>query len=270
MASILTFQNWLHAYILEMQPQQYEKTPAFLAHWKQNALLAALAPHEQERLAQWMMPVRLRSEQALDGQHAFEGRAVFPLTAVVTLVSDAEDGSATQVAMVGKEGMLGLSLVTGGEPLARWLVHQAGLALAIEGTTLRAEFAQMPGLARVLLRYMHSLMAQMAQAALCNRHHTIHQQLAKWLLMNADRHECEEVCVTHHVLSELLGVRREGVTEAVARLCAAGAIVSRRGAIKVLDRARLRQFSCGCYRQPNAQPAPALARGQPLAMALAL
>jgi CRP-like cAMP-binding protein len=172
----------------------------------------------------------------------------FPLTAMAGCFRVLPDGSAAQVAMIGRDGVAGLALLAGGASAnLRTAVQMPGTALAIDGSQLMQEFMRGGTVMRVLLRYSQALMAQMAQVALCNRHHSIEQQLARWLLMSMDRLGTREIAATQEAVAELLGVRREGVSEAVSRLRDAGLITNRRGRITVASPLRLASRTCGCY-----------------------
>lgn len=213
-----------------------------------NRLLAALSPAARARLAHHLQLVDLQAGGSLDASAAGPARICFPLTAMAICFRALPDGSSAQVAMIGRDGVAGLALLAGAPSASlRTLVQMPGTALAIDGPQLMQEFMRGGTVMRVLLRYSQALMAQMAQVALCNRHHSIEQQLARWLLMSMDRLATREIAATQETVAGLLGVRREGVSEAVSRLRDAGLITSRRGHIGIVDTLRLAARACECY-----------------------
>ena len=177
----------------------------------------------------------------------------FPTTAIVSLLYVMEDGASTEIAMVGKEGVVGISLFMGGEATpGRAAVQSAGHAYRLQAQLLIDEFNRVGGrrngaLHHLLLRYSQALLTQTAQTAVCNRHHLLDQQLCRWLLLSLDRLSSNELVMTQELIANMLGVRREGVTEAAAHLKEAGLIEYRRGHITVLDRAGLEARVCECY-----------------------
>ncbi len=172
----------------------------------------------------------------------------FPTTAIVSLLSVMEDGGCVEAAAVGPEGVVGVSaFLGGGAALGSSVVHTAGLGLRLPAEALEETFSRSPTVARVLLRYTQSLLAQMAQTAACTRHHSLDQQLCRWLLLSLDRLRGEELVMTHERIAQVLGVRREGVTAGALRLQRAGLIRYRRGHISVLDRSGIERRSCECY-----------------------
>jgi CRP-like cAMP-binding protein len=220
------------------------------------------------RLVPRMDLLEVKSGQCLDPPSHRTTRAYFPLTALAALYQEGEDGACTQVAQVGHEGVIGVSLVTAVHtPGLRSIVHTAGTVLAVDGDTLRTEFARGGSTMCALLRYTQALMAEMAQMALCNRHHSVDQQLARWLLMTTDRLDTPEIDSTQEAVAMSLGVRREAVSEAVSRLRDAAIVATGRGRIRVMDRERLQSRACGCYRMLRAGHAQVLA---PLAHAARL
>ncbi len=214
----------------------------------QNHLLAALPPAEFERLLPHLEPVSLRLGEVLAEsgdplQHAF-----FPANAIISLHYVMEDGSSAEVAGVGHEGMLGISLFMGGQTtLNRAVVQTAGHAYRLPTRLLMEEFNRSGLLLRLLLRYTQALITQMAQQAACNRHHSVLQQLCRWLLLTLDRMPSSDLIMTQELIAGMLGVRREGVTQAAGTLRDLGAISYRRGHITVLDRALLTANVCECY-----------------------
>jgi CRP-like cAMP-binding protein len=172
----------------------------------------------------------------------------FPTTSIVSLLYVMQDGASAEIAIVGREGMLGISLFMGGDTTpSRAVVQSAGHAYRLRADLLQAEFNLFGHAMQVLLRYTQALITQMAQTAVCNRHHSIDQQLCRWLLMSLDRLTTDELSMTQELIANMLGVRREGVTEAAGKLQKAGLIVYRRGKITVLDRPGLEARCCECY-----------------------
>jgi CRP-like cAMP-binding protein len=192
--------------------------------------------------------VHFKTGQLLLKAAGWSPRVYFPVTAVVTLGMQLPDGASIQVAMIGSEGMVGLSLVAGVEmPGLQAEVQHGGALLSLEAARLAQELGRGASAARVLLRYQQSLIAQMAQIALCNRHHSIEQQLARWLLTAADRLGSREIEITQEHIAGLLGVRREGVSEAARHLRDAGLVACRRGRFTLVDTPGLRTRACACY-----------------------
>jgi CRP-like cAMP-binding protein len=159
-----------------------------------------------------------------------------------------EDGASAEIAIVGNEGILGVSLFMGGESTpSRAVVQSAGLAFRLKSQLLKDEFGRFGPTMRLLLRYTQALITQMAQTAVCNRHHSVDQQLCRWLLLSLDRLQSNELSMTQELIANMLGVRREGVTEAAGKLQDSGLIQYRRGRIIALDRAGLERRACECY-----------------------
>ena len=172
----------------------------------------------------------------------------FPMGCIVSLLHAMEDGSAAEVAVIGHEGMVGTDLFLGdGHASSRAVVHSGGPLYQLRADLFRIELERNPRFAVALLRNVHALMGQMAQIAACNRHHTVIQQLCRWLLASLDRSTGNQIFVTQEMISNMLGVRREGVTEAACKLQKAGVISYSRGRITVLDRTRLQGLACECY-----------------------
>ncbi|MBT0963437.1 Crp/Fnr family transcriptional regulator [Denitromonas sp. IR12] len=172
----------------------------------------------------------------------------FPTTAIVSLLYVMEDGASAEIAVVGNEGVVGVSLFMGGETTpSRAVVQSAGLAYRLPGQLLKDEFLRAGPMQRLLLRYTQALITQMAQTAVCNRHHSLDQQFCRWLLLSLDRLPTNELVMTQELIANMLGVRREGVTEAAGNVQRAGLIEYRRGHIAVLDRAGLEARTCECY-----------------------
>ena len=172
----------------------------------------------------------------------------FPTNSIISLLYVMQDGSSAEIAVVGNEGALGVSLFMGGETTSsRAVVQSAGHAYCLSGEHLKLEFNRHGELLHILLRYTQSLITQMAQTAVCNRHHSLDQQLCRWLLLSLDRLPGNQLVMTQELISNMLGVRREGVTEAAGKLQKSGAIHYTRGRITVLDRPQLERLSCECY-----------------------
>jgi CRP-like cAMP-binding protein len=213
-----------------------------------NGIIASLPAADRQRWDAHLEPVALTLGQVLYEPGAMVSHAYFPTTAVVSLLYVTESGASAEVAAVGSEGIVGISLfMGGGSTPSRAVVQSAGEGFRMSGTVLREEFAQSGTVRLALLRYTQALIAQMAQIAVCNRHHTIDQQLCRWLLLSLDRRPGNELIVTQEMIAHMLGVRREGVTEAALALQRAGLISYRRGHITVLDRFAVEKRSCECY-----------------------
>jgi CRP-like cAMP-binding protein len=172
----------------------------------------------------------------------------FPTDCIVSLLYVMKDGASAEIAVVGHEGLVGISLFMGGESTpSRAVVQSAGHAYRLPSRILKREFEYGGPLQHLLLRYTQALITQMAQTAVCNRHHSVEQQLCRWLLLSLDRLPSDELTMTQELIANMLGVRREGVTEAAGHLQTAGLIQYNRGRIKVLDRPSLEQRVCECY-----------------------
>jgi CRP-like cAMP-binding protein len=214
----------------------------------QNFLLAALPAADFERLAPDLEPVDMPLGQMLYEPGTQLRHAYFPTTSIVSLHYVTESGASAETAGVGNEGVVGVSLFMGGDTTpSSAVVQTAGHAYRLERRVLLQEFNQAGALQRLLLRYTQALMTQMAQSAVCNRHHTVEQQLCRWLLLTMDRIPARELVMTQELVASMLGVRRESVTEAAGHLQSAGYIRYRRGHIGVLDRAGLERHACECY-----------------------
>jgi CRP-like cAMP-binding protein len=172
----------------------------------------------------------------------------FPTNCIMSLLYVMEDGHSAEIAIVGNEGIVGVALFMGGETTSsRGIVQSAGFAYRLPGRTLKEEFFRAGALQRLLLRYTQALITQMSQTAVCNRHHSVEQQLCRWLLLSLDRLSSNELVMTQELMANMLGVRREGVTDAAGKLQAAGLIHYHRGRIEVLDRRGLEARVCECY-----------------------
>lgn len=215
---------------------------------KPNQLLAALPPEGLAQLAKHLEPIQLRLGEILCAPGQQQPWVYFPDGAIVSLLYVMENGSSAEIAIVGNDGLLGVSLfMGGGTTLSSAVVQSAGPAQRMRGDVLRRAFEAGGELQHLLLRYTQALITQMGQTAVCNRHHSIDQQLCRWLLMSLDRLPSNQLIMTQDLIANMLGVRREGVTEAAGKLQHAGAIHYHRGHIEVLDRRRLETLSCECY-----------------------
>ncbi len=187
----------------------------------------------------------------------------FPTDCIVSLLYVLENGASAEIAVVGNEGLVGISLFMGGQTTpSRALVQSAGTALRLPSAVMMAQFDRGGAMQHLLLRYTQALITQMTQTAVCNRHHSVDQQLCRWLLLSLDRLPTPELTMTQELIANMLGVRREGVTEAAGKLQAAGIISYQRGKITVLDRDKLEDLCCECYevvRQETARLLPVVA-----------
>ena len=215
---------------------------------RQNRLLAELPDADYARLLPHLEPLPLELGRPLYESGSHQGYVYFPTTSIVSLLYVMEDGASAEIAIVGNEGLVGIALFMGGESTpSRAVVQSAGYGHRLGASVLKSEFAQGGELQHLLLRYTQALITQMAQTAVCNRHHALDQQLCRWLLLSLDRLETNELVMTQELIANMLGVRREGVTEAAGKLQADGLIQYSRGHIKVLDRSKLEQRVCECY-----------------------
>lgn len=214
----------------------------------QNRLLGALPAAAFERLSPRLELVEMSLGEALYESGGRQRYVYFPTTSIVSLLYVMEDGASAEIAVVGKEGILGVSLFMGGETTpSRAVVQSAGFGYRLKAQLLKEEFHRAGALMHLLLRYTQALITQMAQTAVCNRHHSVEQQLCRWLLLSLDRLPGLELVMTQELIANMLGVRREGVTEAAGRLQRAGLIKYSRGRIAVLDRGSLETEVCECY-----------------------
>ena len=212
-----------------------------------NGLLAALPQGERARWLPMLEPVEMPLGQVLYESGITLSHVYFPTTAIVSLLYVTESGASAEIAVVGREGIVGISLFMGGESTpSRAVVQSAGQGLRLTAATIKEEFNRTPVL-HLLLRYTQALITQMAQTAVCNRHHSLDQQLCRWLLLSLDRLDGMALAMTQELIANMLGVRREGVTEAALKLQRAGLIRYARGHIHVLDRAGLERRACECY-----------------------
>jgi CRP-like cAMP-binding protein len=215
---------------------------------RQNYLLAALLEAEPQRLTSHLELVPMLLGDVLHESGGKLPWAWFPTTSIISLHYLLENGNSSEIAGVGNEGVLGVSLFMGGETMpSRAVVATSGHGYRIRAQVLVAEFNRAGPVMRLLLRYTQALLTQMSQTAVCNRHHTLEQQLCRWLLLTLDRLQGNELTMTQEMIANMLGVRREGVTEAAGRLQNQGFIRYRRGHITVLDRSGLEANVCECY-----------------------
>jgi CRP-like cAMP-binding protein len=213
-----------------------------------NRLLAALPKLDLARWMPHLEPVDLPLGRVLYESGVTQMHVIFPTTAIVSLLYVMEDGGSAEIAVVGNEGLVGISLFMGGESTpSRAVVQSAGTGLRLRGQALKDEFNRGGPVMHLLLRYTQALITQMAQTAVCNRHHTLDQQLCRWLLLSLDRLDGPDLVMTQELIANMLGVRREGVTEAALKLQRAGLIRYARGHITALDRPGLEARSCECY-----------------------
>ena len=213
-----------------------------------NRLLAALPDAAWQRWRPLLEPVELPLGKILYESGGTLSHVYFPTTAIVSLLYVMESGASAEIAVVGNEGIVGISIfMGGGSTPSRAVVQSAGQGMRLTAQAMKDEFSAAGPVMHLMLRYTQALITQMAQTAVCNRHHSLDQQLCRWLLLSLDRLEGSELAMTQELIANMLGVRREGVTEAALRLQHAGLIRYARGHISVLDRLGLEQRSCECY-----------------------
>jgi CRP-like cAMP-binding protein len=213
----------------------------------QNHLLAALPGAELKRWLPVLEPVAMPLGMVLHEPGAVQSHAYFPTTAIVSLLYIIDSGASAEIAVVGREGFVGMPLVLGGESMpSRAVVQSGGAGYRLKGRAMSDGMGRAP-VRPILLRYTQALMTQMSQTAVCNRHHTLGQQLCRWLLLSLDRVRGNELLMTQELIANMLGVRREGVTQAALELQASGLIRYSRGHIVVLDREGLERRTCECY-----------------------
>jgi CRP-like cAMP-binding protein len=214
----------------------------------QNHILGALPAADLARVSAGIEPARMPLGRVLYESGDKMRHIYFPTTAIVSLLYVMQSGASAEIAIVGNEGVVGVSLFMGGETTpSRALVQSAGQAFRVPSKVLKEEFRRGGPLQHVLLRYTQALITQMSQTAVCNRHHSVEEQLCRWLLMSLDRLESNELTMTQKLIANMLGVRREGVTESAGRLQKLGLIKYHRGRITVLDRAGVERQACECY-----------------------
>ncbi|AMM26467.1 Crp/Fnr family transcriptional regulator [Variovorax sp. PAMC 28711] len=212
-----------------------------------NHLLSSLPAAEWSRWRDQLEMVSLPLGKVLHESGSVQSHVYFPTTSIVSLLYVMENGASAEIAVVGNEGVVGISLFMGGESTtSRAVVQSAGRAFRLAAEVMKEEFKRAPVL-HLLLRYTQALITQMAQTAVCNRHHSLDQQLCRWLLLSLDRLQGNELVMTQELIANMLGVRREGVTESALKLQKAGLIQYARGHITVLDRPGIEERSCECY-----------------------
>jgi CRP-like cAMP-binding protein len=225
-----------------------EMRMALAANPRQNRLLSALPEAEWSRWLPQLEEVDMPLGKVLYESGKRLSHVYFPTTSIVSLLYVMEDGSSAEIAVVGREGIVGVSLFMGGHSTtSRAVVQSAGRGFRLKANLMMQEFNRAGPVLHLLLRYTQALITQMAQTAVCNRHHSLDQQLCRWLLLSLDRLHSHDLAMTQELIANMLGVRREGVTEAAGQLQKAGLISYRRGHITVLDRAALEQRACECY-----------------------
>lgn len=214
----------------------------------QNGLLAALPSDVVARLEPHLEPVPLSLGKVLYEAGGTARHVYFPVECVVSMLYTMRNGASVEIAKIGHEGLIGLSLFMSGQrPPSRAVVQSAGAAYRILGSRLKLEFDRHADLMALMLRYTQALITQMIQTAACNRHHSVEQQLCRWLLLTLDRLPAQELVMTQELVASMLGVRREGITQAAGNLQQAGLIRYRRGHIAVLERSGLEARACECY-----------------------
>jgi CRP-like cAMP-binding protein len=215
---------------------------------RQNKVLAALHPAERERLLPHLQLVPMPLGKIVYESGDTMRHVYFPADCIVSLLYVMKDGASAEISVVGNEGLVGVALFMGGETTpSRAIVQSAGSAYRLVAKRLKSEFNRHGQLQLLLLRYTQALITQMAQTAVCNRHHSVDQQLCRWLLLSLDRLATNQLTMTQELISNMLGVRREGVTAAAAKLQKLGVIRYSRGKITVIDRPKLEQLCCECY-----------------------
>jgi CRP-like cAMP-binding protein len=216
--------------------------------YRKNLLLAALPNAEFQRWLPQLEAVAMPLGQILYESGGTLSHVYFPTTAIVSLLYVMENGASAEIAVVGNEGIVGISLFMGGESTSsRAVVQSAGNGFRLKAQMMKNEFNRAGPVLHLLLRYTQALITQMAQTAVCNRHHSLDQQLCRWLLLSLDRLQNNELVMTQELIANMLGVRREGVTEGALKLQQGGLIRYSRGRITVLDRPGLETRTCECY-----------------------
>lgn len=213
-----------------------------------NLLLRGLPPETYQRIASRLKPVELPHGRTIVPPSGMLDRFYFVTSGLISLLYETGDGESAEIAIVGREGGIGLPLILGDRPFpAQAVVQMPGTAWTLRAELMRSEFEHDPPLRRAVLLYVQALMTQMAQTVVCNRHHSVELQLCRWVLLSLDRLSSNELHITQEMIAHMLGVRRAGVTEAVARLQGAGLVERRRGQIIVRDRTGLEARACECY-----------------------
>ena len=222
--------------------------PTFAGGPRQNRLLAALPDDEWRRVQPNLVPLELSSGEVLCEFDSRLTHAYFPTTSIISLLYTTADGASTEIAAIGDEGLVGITLVMGETAMgSRVVVQRGGQVYRLDPAALQAEFSRGGTMQKLLLLYTQARLTLISQIAVCNRRHSIDQQLCRWLLLSLDRYASQELTITHERLANTLGVRREGITDAARKLQAAGLIQYSRGRIAVVDRARTEAFCCECY-----------------------
>lgn len=235
--------------VLSANPSESFRLPQPSADPRQNRLLAALPATELEQLLPALDPVALPLGRVVYEAGRAQSYIYFPTTAIVSMLNVMSDGAAAEIAVVGNEGLVGVALFMGGETTpSRAVVRSAGHGYRMKGALLKREFRRGGPLQLLLLRFTQALMTQMSQTVLCTRHHSVDQQLCRWLLLSLDRLSVPEIAATQEMIASILGVRRAGVTRAAGDLQRAGLVRYSRGRIAVLDRTALERRVCECYR----------------------
>ena len=231
------------------RPLHYEGSTINKSHSPlKNQLLAALPDADLQRWLPHLERVSLTLGQVLYESGAATAYVYFPTNAIVSLLYVLEDGASAEIAVVGFEGLVGISIfMGGGSTPSRAVVQSAGFAYRLSAEVMKDEFAHSGPVMHLLLRYTQALITQMAQTAVCNRHHSLDQQLCRWLLLSLDRLQSNQLVMTQELIANMLGVRREGVTEAALKLQKAGLISYARGHINVINRVGLEGRTCECY-----------------------
>ncbi len=238
----------IHCYSKATNPHPWEVAVPSLHDPLQNYLLAALPPDAQDRLFPELELVELKAGQILQGPDHIWRHAYFPITCIISKLYLLETGANAEIGVIGNEGMVSISLFMGGESMAnQTVVKSGGYAYKVRGQLVKDEFERSADIQKLFLRYTQALITQMAQTAACNRHHTVDQQLCRWLLQSQDRLTTNELVMTHELIANMLGVRREGISEAAGNLQSAGLIKYSRGHIHILQRKGLEDRSCECY-----------------------
>ncbi len=229
---------------------------------RKNRLLAALHPTDFARLAAQLEPVSFKLGAVLYEPGGKLEYAYFPTTAIISLLYEMQNGATAEIGIVGNDGLLGVALFMGGDTTnSRAVIQSAGDAFRIKAADLQAEFASGGMFQKMLLRYAQALLTQISQTAVCNRLHSVEQQLCRWLLLSHDRLDSDKLVMTHDLISNMLGVRREGVTLAAKKLAARNLIKNVRGSITLLDRQGLEALVCECYLAVNHEYNRLLSRG---------
>jgi CRP-like cAMP-binding protein len=215
---------------------------------EENLVLRSLPAGARERIFPHLKLVNLTVGAVLYESGSLMHHIYFPTDSIVALLYALENGASAEIALVGNDGAIGISMFMGGESTtSRAVVQSAGSAYRLTGTRLNREFERHGELMHILLRYTQSLITQMVQTAVCNRHHSVDQQLCRWLLLSLDRLASNQLVMTHELIATMLGVRREGISDAAGKLQKQGVIRYSRGRISVLSRSKLEELSCECY-----------------------